>query len=804
MHFGERIGLMVLKVRARKSDVAAYSRRIVRLCSAMIGCCVLLAASTNAAADEAREIAFFESKIRPILAARCYECHAQSAKQVQGGLLLDTGAGIRRGGESGPVLVPGKPSVSSLIQAVSYDGDVQMPPIGKLPAEEIGLLTEWVRRGAPTPADNGAIAAKEQIDFEAGRQFWSFQPPRRSALPPVRQAGWPKRPIDHFVLATLESKKLSPSPPADRRTLIRRTKFDLVGLPPTIEEVERLVADDAPDWYEQYVDDLLASPQYGERWGRYWLDLARYADGNTVNLELRGQAWLYRDWVVRALNEDLAYDAFVRRQLAVDQMPEHSPADLAALGFLGISPEYWKELKLAPAVIEQIVADEWEERIDAIGRTFLGLSIACARCHDHKFDPISTEDYYALAGVLASTRLTDRFVIPKPQADIVLAAAENVKAMLEAIKRFAAANSKSPEDKAAIAELEAKIKAIENLTPAYHSAKAHAVDDAALYVLPSGPNQTRLEYKPGLAIDLCVHIRGNPAKPGALVPRRFLTVLSTGRPRIFEHGSGRLELADALVRDGAPLSARVIVNRVWKMHFGRGLVETTSDFGRQGARPSHPELLDDLTCRFVEHGWSLKWLHRELLLSATYQQTGSHDVDKLSIDPDNRWLWRMGRRRLDIEAWRDSLLATCANLDQRLGGPSIPLTANENRRRTLYGKIDRADLDDMLRLFDFPDPSTHSPEREPTTTALQQLFVLNSPFMLRQADALSERLLAGGAADNTTIVRQAFRLLLARDPSANEIQLGTAFLGTPQEGLQERVRQYSQALMGSNEFLFVD
>jgi len=513
---------------------------------------------------------------------------------------------------------------------------------------------------------------------------------------------------------------------------------------------------------------------------------------------------------VRALNEDLAYDEFVCRQLAVDQMPHHSPADLAALGFLGISPEYWKELKLAPAVIEQIVADEWEERIDAIGRTFLGLSIACARCHDHKFDPISTEDYYALAGVLASTRLTERFVIPQAQAETVRAAAEEVRAHREEIKRLTAAKSKTPEDKqAAIAELEAKIKAIESQTPHYHAAKAHAVEDAALYVLPSGPNQTKLEYKPDEAIDLCVHIRGNPARPGAQVPRRFLTVLSTGTPRIFTHGSGRLELAEALVRDGAPLSARVIVNRVWKLHFGRGLVETTSDFGRQGARASHAALLDDLTCRFVEHGWSLKWLHRELLLSATYQQASSQDAKRHSIDPDNRWLWRMSRRRLDIEAWRDSLLAASANLDQRLGGPSVPLSTSQNRRRTLYGAIDRADLDDMLRLFDFPDPSTHSPDREPTTTALQQLFVLNSPFMLRQADELSARLLADGTTDNTTIVRQAYRLLLAREASTNEVRLGTAFLrtpilSTPQPGLKERVREYAQALLGSNEFLFVD
>jgi hypothetical protein len=482
------------------------------------------------------------------------------------------------------------------------------------------------------------------------------------------------------------------------------------------------------------------------------------------------------------------------------------PADLAAVGFLGISPEYWKELKLAPAVIEQIVADEWEERIDAIGRTFLGLSVACARCHDHKFDPISTQDYYALAGVLASTRLTERFVIPEPEADVVRRAAEEVNALRDEVKRLTAMKAKNSEHKAAITELEGKIKTIEDTTPHYHAAKAHAVEDAALYVLPSGPDQTKLEYKSGEALDLCVQIRGNPAKLGAQVPRRFLTVLYADTPPAFQHGSGRLELAEAIVRAGAPLSARVIVNRVWKLHFGRGLVETTSDFGAQGARPTHPELLDDLTCRFVEYGWSLKWLHRDLLHSATYQQASSYDAQKSALDSDNRWLWRMSSRRLDIEAWRDSLLAACGNLDQCLGGPSVVLAANENRRRTLYGKIDRAALDDMLRLFDFPDPSTHSPEREPTTTALQQLFVLNSPFMRRQANVLSERLLSRGTRGSDTIVRETYRTLLLRDPTAHELQLGVAYLETQSSGSidTERVRQYIQMLLGSNEFLFVD
>jgi hypothetical protein len=756
--------------------------------------------------DDGAGVAFFERKIRPLLAERCYECHAQGAKQVQGGLRLDTPGGILQGGENGPAMIAGQPFESLLIQAIRYTGDIQMPPAGKLAAEEIALLTEWVSRGAPLPADSSTTIARQSIDFDAGRTFWSFQPPRHTPLPIVAQSDWATQRIDTFVLAELERNQLPPTRPADRRTLLRRATLDLIGLPPSAEEVEEYESDQRPDAWERQIDRLLAAPQYGERWGRHWLDYARYADGNKTSLELRIQAWLYRDWIVRALNTDLPYDQFVRQQLAADQMPGCEPADIAALGFLGISPTYWKELKLAPEVIEMIVADEWEERIDAIGRTFLGLSIACARCHDHKFDPISTEDYYALAGVLASTRLTERFVLPEPDAGVVREAAEKVKSLRERVQKLTTAKSKTPEDKAQIEELQAQIETIESTTPHYHSAKAHAVEDAALYVLPEGKEHTKLEYKPGEAMDLCVHIRGNPARPGPQVPRRFLTVLSTGAPKPFQHGSGRLELADSILNEGAPLAARVIVNRVWKHHFGCGLVETLSDFGSQGTRPSHPELLDDLTCRFVQHGWSLKWLHRELMLSATYRQAGTYDSAKFLADPDNRWLWRMNRRRLDIEAWRDSLLASGGNLDMRMGGPPAALTAANNYRRTLYAKIDRSSMDDVLRLFDFPDPATHSPDRQPTTTALQQLFVLNSPFMREQAQSLATMLLAGDPQTGEAIVRRAYGRLLAREPRPAERELGVEYLRA-EAGSSidvQRVQEYAQALLGSNELLFVD
>jgi hypothetical protein len=768
----------------------------------------LCAAVGSVHADDAsQDVDFYERKVRPLLARRCYECHSRGSKRPEGGLTLDTRAGVLAGGESGPLINSDQPDESLLLQVIRYDGDLQMPPAGKLSGAERELIVQWVRRGAAMPDDGTALAERPSIDFAAGKQFWAFQPPQRSRAPAGETSDRSAGVIDAFLQAALRQRGLRPSQPADARTLIRRASFDLLGLPPRPEDVEQFVNDTAPDAYQRLIDRLLASPHYGERWGRYWLDLTRYADGNTTSLEVRGRAWLYRDWVVKALNEDMPYDEFVGRQLAADQLPDYQPADLAALGFWGLSPAYFKELKLSPAIIQSIVADEWEERIDALGRTFLGLSLACARCHDHKFDPVSTDDYYALAGVVASTRLIDRFVIPEPQAAAVRQAAEQVQSLSAQVKQLQGAKSATADDKARLAQLQSRIQAIERDTPHYDSAMAHAVDDAALYVLADGPAHTKLEYKPNQALDVPVQIRGNPMKPGRVVPRRFLTVLSSDPPRPFVQGSGRLELAQAIVRDAAPLSARVMVNRVWAHHFGRGLVETVSDFGSQGQRPSHPELLDDLTCRFIEAGWSLKWLHREIMTTAAYRQSSHLDAARFAVDPDNRWLWRMDRRRLDVEAWRDAMLASCGNLDPRIGGAPLILSSADNYRRTLYGKIDRSDPDAMLRLFDFPDPSAHAPRRVPTTTALQQLFVLNGPLMLRQAAALARRLTTEEPADAESIVRRAYRDLLARQPSPQELRLGLDFLAADDRARTPElpvVQQYCQALLGSNEFLFVD
>jgi len=496
----------------------------------------------------------------------------------------------------------------------------------------------------------------------------------------------------------------------------------------------------------------------------------------------------------------------VKRQLAADMMKDTKPSDSAALGFVGLSPTYWKELKLAPDVIKTVVAEEWEERIDAVGRTFLGLTLACARCHDHKFDPVSQEDYYALAGVFASTRLADRPVISDQQLQIVQQARLRVKSLEEQLGELKKKSNREATP-TKLAEIEAAIARIKRKTPNYDSPMAHAVEEAAIHVLADGPNNTKLEYKPGRPRNVPIHIRGNPAKPGEIMKRRFLKVLSRGDPRPFSNGSGRLELAEAIVSDAGPLAARVIVNRIWHHHFGRGIVTTPSNFGVQGSRPTHPELLDDLAARFVRHGWSLKWLHREIMLSATYQQASAFDSVKQAVDPDNHLYWRMNRRRLDIEAWRDAMLDVCGTIDVRLDGPPTDLNDVENRRRTVYGLVHRRDLNYMLRLHDFADPTGHSPKREETITPLQQLFVLNSEFMRKRAAELDSRLSNADVNSIEDKIEQAYQLLFGRSPSTSQKQAAVDYLTSNSSGAtvtDEVWRNYLQVLLGSNEFMFID
>lgn len=760
-----------------------------------------------AAPPSAEDLEFFEKRVRPVLVERCYECHAGTAKSVQGSLLLDSREAILQGGDTSPAVTPGDVDKSLLITAVRYNnGDLQMPPAGKMPDKEIQAIEEWVRRGAPFPPSESTGPQKRTIDIAAGKQHWAFQPLASPALPDPRETAELHGRMDVFVSATRHAAGLSASQPAERRALIRRVGFDLVGLPPSLEQITAFENDAEPDAYERLVDRYLASPHYGERYGRYWLDLVRYCDVGESWREGEGQPWLYRDWVIRAFNEDLPYTNFVRKQLAADLLPNALPKDNAALGLLGLSPNYWKELKLDHKVIKQVVAEEWEERIEALGGTFLGLTVACARCHDHKFDAITTLDYYGLAGVLANIRVEDRPIIAADLATAAKAARAKVKKLQQELDKLKKEKEQTDELKAKQQELQEQIEAAKQ-TPHYATPVAPGISDAALLVLPDGEHRTKIEYRPGQMQDVSLHIRGNAGNPGATVPRRFPAVLAADAGARFEQGSGRRELAEAIVTDSAPLAARVIVNRIFANHMGRGLVTTPSNFGTTGDKPSHPELLEELTQQFVTHGWSLKWLHREILASATYRQASFRNIEWYKIDPDNVYLWRMPPRKLEVEAWRDAILAGTGELELTIGGPPVDLAKADNRRRTIYGLVKRRDLNDLLRLHDFPDPVTHSASRAPTTTPLQLLFTLNSPLFFERSRALAARLQASGPADDATRIVWLYEQIYGRRPSEDELQLSRDFFASEKQSSRptdESWRQYCHALLAGNELLFVE
>ncbi|ODT98168.1 MAG: hypothetical protein ABS79_06365 [Planctomycetes bacterium SCN 63-9] len=765
---------------------------------------------------------FFERSVRPVLVARCYSCHSSSAKSVKGGLRLDNAAAIRRGGDSGEIIIPGKPDESLLLEALAHqDGAAAMPPDGKLPEKSLADFRRWVEIGAPIPPDRGdsrsqsADEAPKSIDFAKGRRFWSLRPITEPKIPEVSDPRWCRGRIDRFILQGLDGKRLTHSPEADRRTLLRRLSFDLTGLPPTLEEIARFEADASPLAYEREVERLLASPHYGERWGRHWLDVARFAeDNNTGEATNKAPrvAHPYRDWVIRAINRDLPYDQFVRRQLAADLIPGLPPSEIAGLGFLGHSPVYHKEPKLSAEIITGIVAEEWDERIDTVTRGFLGLTVACARCHDHKFDPIGTEDYYAIAGVMAGTQIVER---PLVETDPVTerALADLPRRLVDLDLRLGYAREQrgvaieqkqdpAPFDRR-IADLKARIDELKK-TKLFAGPTAMAVRDAGLWVDGSDPSWTWLDYRPGIPRDLPVFRRGSPSNPGPIVPRRFLAVFSnSAEPPRFSKGSGRLELADGIVGSARGLTARVLVNRVWGWHFGRPLVATPSNFGKLGDTPSHPELLEDLAGRFIAGGWSLKALHREIVGSATYRQSSRHDGASQAIDPENRLLWRAQRSRLDVEAWRDAILAIVGTLDSRMEGPSGDLESDRFTRRTLYARVSRQRLSSVLQTFDFPDPKRHGEVREQTTTPLQQLYFFNSPFLLTSAESLANQV-CKESTDLPERVRSLYRRILLRNPSADEHSRAMQLVKSDAADSREGYALLAQTLLISNEFLFVD
>jgi mono/diheme cytochrome c family protein len=755
------------------------------------------------------QVEFFESKVRPVLLANCLGCHGP--EKQKGGLRLDSRAAVLKGGNTGPVVAPGDPEGSVLVEAIGYESDTQMPPKGKLPDREIRALTEWVKMGAPWPesvAKSESVAAVDPAKPRPDqRNHWAFRPVATPAVPEVKDVGWPRGPVDHFVLARLEARGLRPVEPSDRRSLIRRASFDVTGLPPTPEEVEAFLADESPEAFARVVDRLLAAPQYGERWGRHWLDVARYGEdqAHTFQARMYPQGFMYRDWVVRALNNDMPYDRFVIEQIAGDLLDDPGrDARLPALGFFALGPVYYGNA----------IADERDDRIDTLSRGFLGLTVACARCHDHKFDPIPTRDYYALAGVFACTQYKEYPAAPKSVIEAYEKAQIPFKDKTAEIDTFLTLSNfrtyfalpkvRNQEDRWLPAESRPRLKEL------------RAELDRLKKALPPPPPVVHGLADAGTVANLKVHIRGNPENLGEEAPRAFLSVLSEGDPAPFRQGSGRLELAREIASKDNPLTARVIVNRIWEHHFGRGLVATPSNFGTLGEPPSHPELLDYLASRFVALGWSMKALHREILLSQTYQLSSRIDPKNQEADPDNTLLWRTNRRRLEVEAWRDAMLAVSGNLDRTLGGPSQELTSPKNHRRTFYAAVSRHNLDSLLRLFDFPDPNITCDRRVVTAVPLQQLFVLNSEFMVEQARSLARRLTSDPDEPDEARVRRAFPLLYGRPAGDDEVRWGVEFLGLAgplQATGGDRSaggpalsawEQYAQVLLGANEFTFLD
>jgi hypothetical protein len=717
-----------------------------------------LTTSTARATDSNRpstaNVDFFEKSVRPVLAAHCFTCHG-SEKQ-KGGLRLDSRAAMLTGGDSGPAMVASHPEESLLIKAITYADEPRMPPKGKLKPDEIAALTTWVKQGAPWPTTEAQVRpmpSGSSFKITAkDRAFWSFQPVADPPFPRVRNTTWPQTSLDYFVLAKREEHGLESVGPADKRTLIRRATFDLIGLPPSVEEVEAFLKDDSPTAFGKVVDRLLASPHYGERWARHWLDVARYGEDQAHTFQARKypNGYRYRDWLIRAFNDDMPYDRFIKEQIAGDLLEGPDRLErLPALGFFALGPVYYGDPKKL---------DQLDDRIDTLSRGFFGLTVACARCHDHKFDPIPTKDYYALAGIFASTDYAEVPLVPP--------------AVVEEAKRKQTENDKK-----------------NKVPPKY----------PFIHALAEGGNPH----------DMKVHIRGNPDTLGEEVPRHFLSILG-GEDKPFHRGSGRLELAESIASKDNPLTARVMVNRIWQHHFGKGLVRTPSNFGALGERPSHPELLDHLATCFIQAGWSIKALQREIMLSATYQQSSRLETHNHAVDPDNRLLWRMNRRRLEVEAWRDAMLAVADTLDRTTGGPPLDLAMPDNRRRTLYAFVSRHELNSLLRLFDFPDPNITNDVRTVTTVPLQQLFVLNSEFMVRNAKALTSRLLSGPDQDGAGRIGRAFSLLYSRPATEQELQLGLSFLAAgsggsgPGSDTLTRWEQYAQVLLSASEFLYVD
>ena len=774
---------------------------------------------------------FFERKVRPVLVEHCYECHSAGAKKIKGGLVLDSRAGVIKGGDTGAAITPGDPEASLLIQAIRHtDAELAMPK-KKLPAQIIADLEMWVKMGAPDPRVEDTVAsaqAKSAIDWNKAREWWSFRPLKSPAVPTVKQKRWPANDVDRFILGRLEKENLKPSADAGKRTLIRRATFDLIGLPPTPEEVETFLADKSSKAFAKVVERLLASPHYGERWGRYWLDVVRYADTAGDNSDFPiPQMHRYRDWVISAFNRNLPYDQFVREQLAGDLLPGASDKQtlerIVATGYIANARRFGSRMEDYPQHLTI------EDTIDNLGRTFLGLTINCARCHDHKFDPITATDYYALYGIFHSTRYPwPGIELEQNQRDLVPLVAPAQLAKAEAAKKAHDAELKQMEKD--VQRLKNSLK--ETPTEERKSVEAKTKEaESTLKEFKSKPLPFELAYAVAESKkieNVALQQKGDPARPGPIVPRRFLTILNGAEIPAGDKSSGRRQLAEWIVARDNPLTARVMANRIWLHHFGKGLVPTPNDFGKQGKPPTHPELLDWLASKFIASGWSVKEMHRIIMLSHTYQLTNTRSEDPLARDANNDLLSSFPRRRLDAESIRDTLLALGDNLDTAPAGPHPfppqtewkftqhnPFKAvYDSKRRSVYLMTQRIQRHPYLAIFDGADPAASTPVRTTSTTPLQALYLLNDVFAHEQSKQFARRVLREAPNDGARLNR-AYQLALARPAEPSEIEDGKKFLASVREKLrgdgvagdyleQESWCALARVIFRLNEFAYVD
>jgi hypothetical protein len=829
--------------------------------------CAFAIVSVARAADAPASggVAYFEKNIRPLLIENCYSCHSREKKQ-KGGLVLDSREGWFVGGARGAAIIPGDVDGSLLLRAVRYgDPDLQMPPEGKrLSSDAIARLEQWVKMGAPDPRDGRALdTAKSGLPSDpiAGREHWAFRPPGQPRKPVVKSRAWPRSPIDAYILEKLDAARLTPVPEADRRTLLRRVYFQLIGLPPTPEQVTAFLADKRPDAYERVVDRLLGSPQFGERWGRHWLDLARYADSNGLDENfLFREAWRYRNWVIAAVNADMPFDRFLTEQIAGDLLPfesiEQRDRQRIAAGFLVIGPKV-----LLGNDAKERRMDVADEQIDTIGRAVLGQTLGCARCHDHKFDPVPTADYYALAGIFTSTevmqkrymlneqRTMERLVGLDAQGDELNAAyekywrderprlkerenqAKSALEFLESDKQEALAGlaAKNAEAVAAIAADAGQPKA--QRVSAQKELLAKIRKETADAAAPKIPPRAMIPADGEKPADESIRLAGQFDRLGKKVSRGFLHVISDAPAAIPEGHSGRLELARWLTdtNNGAGrLAGRVFANRVWHHLFGRGLVRTVDNFGRTGETPSHPELLDYLACRLIDSGWSVKQLVREVVLTRTFTLSSRESDAFTSRDPDNRWFGHANRRRLEPEALRDAMLAAAGKLElapmgstvSYLGDQATAVGDNKIRRRTdfqcrsIYLPVIRNDLPELFEVFNFANPQATTGMRPRTMVATQGLFMLNDASVMAAAEAIARRVRAEKAtAKEEGIVDALFELMFNAPPPKDERAGILAFvrktkLRLTDEGDKEaELRAWTQAchaLLASSRFQILE